>query len=178
MFTLVLGGARSGKSRYAQSFCVTGADVLYVATAVAGDDAEMEERIRRHRADRPATWATVEEPLAVEVAIATAPPGATILLDCVTVWLSNLMWEHRGLQSPNLEAVVLGRIRALAAAARGRDLVAVSNEVGWGLVPESPVGRAFRDLQGLANQELAREADRVVLTVAGLPLLLKGGPLV
>jgi adenosylcobinamide kinase/adenosylcobinamide-phosphate guanylyltransferase len=174
MLTLVLGGARSGKSRFAQSLCERAEAVVFVATARASDS-EMRDRIARHRADRPASWTTVEEPYDVpRVVRESIPKGAVILIDCVTLWLSNLSWEHRELEPPALEALVLERSRDLARASTGRDVVAVTNEVGEGVVPPSPLGRQFRDLQGLANQVLAAEADRVVLMVAGLPLFVKG----
>jgi adenosylcobinamide kinase/adenosylcobinamide-phosphate guanylyltransferase len=177
MLTLVLGGARSGKSRYAQSLCDAAAPVVYVATARTDDgDDEMRARVARHRADRPAAWRTVEEPLDLERAVEEAEPReATVLVDCITIWVANLAWEYREASPDETERLVLERVAGLARAARTRRVVAVSNEVGWGLVPDNPVGRAFRDLQGLANQLLAREAESVVLMVAGLPLPLKGG---
>lgn len=176
MLTLILGGARSGKSRYAQAMCETAESVVYVATARADDDEEMRARVARHRADRPASWRTVEEPLDVERAVATATPaGATVLVDCVTVWLANLAWAHRDAAPEEVERVALERTAELARVSHARRAILVSNEVGWGIVPEHPVGRSFRDLQGLANQLLAREAERVVLMVAGLPLVLKDG---
>jgi adenosylcobinamide kinase/adenosylcobinamide-phosphate guanylyltransferase len=174
MLTLVLGGARSGKSRFAQSLTARSDAVVLVATARASD-AEMRERILRHKADRPSNWVTVEEPYEVPRAVREARPvDASVLVDCVTIWLSNLCWEHQAMDPSALEALVLERTRDLAAAAFGRTVVAVSNEVGCGIVPPTPVGRSFRDLQGLANQVLAAESDRVVMMVAGLPLALKG----
>jgi adenosylcobinamide kinase/adenosylcobinamide-phosphate guanylyltransferase len=173
MYTLVLGGARSGKSRYAQSLCAGEAAVVYVATARDEDD-EMHARIARHRADRPSHWGTVEESSDIARAVLEAPRDAVVLVDCVTVWLSNLFWEYRDLAPPALEQVVLERVGALAAATDGRRVVLVSNELGQGIVPATPVGRHFRDIQGLTNQYLAAHADRVVLMVAGLPLRLKG----
>jgi adenosylcobinamide kinase/adenosylcobinamide-phosphate guanylyltransferase len=177
MFTLVLGGARSGKSRYAQSLCEAAGAVVFIATArTDGGDDEMRARITRHRADRPAAWRTVEEPLELERVLEQAEPAeATILVDCVTVWLANLAWEYRDSSPDDAERAAFARVAAFARLARSRRVVAVSNEVGSGIVPEHPIGRSFRDLQGLANQLLAREAERVVLMVAGLPLLLKGG---
>lgn len=177
MLTLILGGARSGKSRYAQVLCEAAESVVYVATARAdADDEEMCARIARHRAARPRAWRTVEEPLEVARVVETATPAeATVIVDCVTVWLANLGWEHRASALDELERFVLERMAELARVALERRVVAVSNEVGWGIVPEHPLGRAFRDLQGLANQLLAREAERVVLMVAGLPVLLKDG---
>src|SRR3954471_20630267 len=127
MLTLVLGGARSGKSRYAQALLSAGRAVGYVATA--REDAHDEEiiaRIARHRADRPATWRTVEAPLDVERAIeSVATDEAIVLVDCVAVWLSNLSWEHRDAAADELERIVLERVGALARAASGRRVVAV-----------------------------------------------------
>lgn len=174
MLTLILGGARSGKSRYAQSLCGNAPDVVYVGTARAEGDEEMSARISRHQADRSRKWKTVEEPLDVtRIVLETTPLTALILVDCITVWLANLAWEHRTLPDKERESVILERVAGFAEAARKREVIAVSNEVGSGIVPDNPVGRSFRDLQGLANQLLAREAQRVTLAVAGLPLTLK-----
>jgi adenosylcobinamide kinase/adenosylcobinamide-phosphate guanylyltransferase len=149
--------------------------VSYVATARHVPDEEMGRRIARHRADRPPTWVTVEEPLDVARAVREAQPAdALVLVDCVTVWLANLGWEHRTLADGERERLILERVDELAQTARGREVIAVSNEVGSGIVPDNPVGRSFRDLQGLANQLLAREAGRVFLVVAGLPITIKG----
>jgi adenosylcobinamide kinase / adenosylcobinamide-phosphate guanylyltransferase len=173
MLTLVLGGARSGKSRYAQTLCTHSDSVVYIATARPDDD-EMRARIARHRADRPVEWITLEVFEDVPRAVQSAEPhGAVVLVDCITVWLSNLSWVHREMDPPELETLVLTRMRDLADASEGRTVIVVSNEVGQSLVPESPVGRQFRDLQGLANQALAAASDKVILMVAGLPLVLK-----
>ena len=174
MLTLVLGGARSGKSRYAQALCADRATV-YVATARALDDPEMQERINRHRRDRPGSWITLEEPEAVASAVTRARPAdAPVIVDCITVWIGNLLWKHRGAAAQTQEQVVLRSVVELIEAGRGRTLIVVANEVGGGTVPDHPVARAFRDVHGLANQLLAGEAGRVVLLVAGLPLVLKG----
>ncbi len=176
MLTLVLGGARSGKSRHAQALCKDADKVVYVATAPAVDtDDEMLRRIARHRAERPAHWKTIEEPLDLaRVVREMAPPDAVLLVDCVTLWLSNLAWEHRALTDDERESFILERVVEFAEATREREVVAVSNEVGSGIVPDNPIARSFRDVQGLANQTLARYAARVILLVAGLPLVLKG----
>jgi adenosylcobinamide kinase/adenosylcobinamide-phosphate guanylyltransferase len=173
MLTLILGGARSGKSRYAQDLCKDCSNVVYVATAQAGDDPEMESRIARHRSSRPAEWKTVEEPTELSRRISEAEPDTTVLVDCITIWISNLSWDHRSLTPEARENLVLERTMEFAVATRRRNVIAVTNEVGCGIVPDSPVGREFRDLQGLANQLLAREANTVILMVAGLPLTLK-----
>lgn len=184
MLTLILGGARSGKSRYAQSLCDRSSQVIYIATARADEvdsDHEMRERIARHRADRPASWRTVEEPLDLPRAVREAPIEAVLLIDCVTLWISNLMWEHRGQTMAAQENQILAQVDDLILASRRRaedagvagEIIIVSNEVGGGLTPEHPVGRAFRDLQGFANQRVAQAADKVIFIVAGLPLPLK-----
>ena len=172
MLTLVIGGARSGKSRYAQSLARSGErPVLFVATA-APEDPEMAARIERHRADRPPHWKTIEAPLEVVAAVRGA--DGVVLLDCVTLWIANLLYHHRALEGGAREAKILGEVEALAAVLREKEAIAVSNEVGEGIVPESSLAREFRDLQGQANQILAREAGQVVLLVAGIPLGLKG----
>jgi adenosylcobinamide kinase/adenosylcobinamide-phosphate guanylyltransferase len=166
--TLVLGGARSGKSANAERLALgAGGEPVYIATAEAHDE-EMAERIARHRADRQGRgWTTVEEPLDLVGAIGReARPGRSLLVDCLTLWLSNVMLAGR---DPSDEQA------ALAAALCGATapVVLVSNEVGLGLVPETPLGRAFRDAQGRLNQAIAARADRVVFVAAGLPLTLK-----
>lgn len=176
MLNLIIGGARSGKSRFAQALCGDARNVLFIATARAeGADEEMCARISRHRAERPPDWITIEEPLYPERVVREAPPDATLLIDCITLWVSNLMWEHKALADDERANIILKRVAEFARAAQERQVIAVSNEVGSGLVPDSNVGRAFRDLQGLVNQSLARAATRVVLVVAGLPLVLKDG---
>ena len=157
MLTLVLGGARSGKSRYAQSLCVDSQSVIFLATARDEGDPEMRSRIDRHRAERSEQserserWKTSEEPLAVVGVVRELEPSVTILLDCVTTWLANLAWEHRSLSGRELQNLVIEEVSSLAAVAKGREVIAVSNEVGSGIVPDHPSGRHFRDLQGVAN---------------------------
>ncbi|HML08637.1 MAG TPA: bifunctional adenosylcobinamide kinase/adenosylcobinamide-phosphate guanylyltransferase [Xanthobacteraceae bacterium] len=168
--TLVLGGARSGKSRYAESLIAALPPAwqppwAYVATAEAGDD-EMAARIKAHRARRGGSWRTIEAPRELAAALA-ACANMPALVDCLTLWLSNLL-----LAEADIDAEVERLEKALAAAAA--PVVLVANEVGSGIVPEQPLGRRFRDLQGLLNQRLAARADRVVLMVAGHPLVVKG----
>jgi adenosylcobinamide kinase/adenosylcobinamide-phosphate guanylyltransferase len=175
MLTLVLGGARSGKSRYAQSLAAAAkGPVLFVATAPAvspEEDPEMAARIARHRAERAAHWRTVEAPVDVVSAVRTA--GSLVVVDCVTLWISNLLYEHRSSERASREKKILDEVESLAAVLREKEAIAVSNEVGEGLVPDTPLAREFRDLQGQANQIFAREASRVVLLVAGIPLTVK-----
>jgi adenosylcobinamide kinase / adenosylcobinamide-phosphate guanylyltransferase len=167
--TLVLGGARSGKSRHAEQLVEeAAASGTYCATAEAGD-AEMRARIALHRARRGAFWHTVEEPLDLAAAIrAAAEPERPVLVDCLTLWLSNLLFAGRRVEEAS-ESVAIALRQA-----RG-PVVLVANEVGLGLVPETPLGRRFRDSAGRLNQDIAAIADRVVFVAAGLPLVLKGG---
>jgi adenosylcobinamide kinase / adenosylcobinamide-phosphate guanylyltransferase len=165
--TLVLGGARSGKSSYAERITVVHPrGCVYVATAEIGDD-EMVERVRKHQARREAHWRTVEAPLEIGAAIvAETEQGAAVLVDCLTLWLSNLMAAER---DPANETEAL--IRALGQA--GGPVVFVSNEVGLGIVPDNKLARDFRDHAGRMNQRIAAEADAVFFIAAGLPMKLK-----
>jgi adenosylcobinamide kinase/adenosylcobinamide-phosphate guanylyltransferase len=177
MLTLILGGANSGKSHMAQRLAAPAGRVSYVATAQAGHDPEMAARIERHRADRPSSWRTIEEPLALAGAVEReANEADAILVDCLTLWLSNLFWEHREGTPRQVEDAARTEIQRLAAAARQCHIILVSNELGCGTVPEAAVTRGFRDTQGLVNQWAAEAADEVILTVAGLPLYLKTAP--
>jgi adenosylcobinamide kinase/adenosylcobinamide-phosphate guanylyltransferase len=174
--TLIIGGARSGKSRFAQSLCPPEGRVAYIATARIEDD-EMRVRVLRHRSYRPARWSTVEEPLALAAAVRRVSGDSDyILVDCLTVWLSNLCWEYQHRPAGDIERIGFAEIDAISAAAEGRQVILVSNEVGGGIVPDNPVGRTFRDLQGLVNQRAAAAANSVFLTVAGIPLRIKPGP--
>ncbi len=166
---LVLGGASSGKSEFALQVGGSREPRAFVATGQGLDD-EMAERIARHQASRSAEWQTVEEPRDVEAWFAERGPGyRTILFDCVTLWLSNLL--GMGL----VESAVLDRVDALLDAMRrtGAEVIIVSNELGCGLVPMEPAVRSFRDLSGRVNQCLAAGADEAYLVVSGLPLRLK-----
>lgn len=173
--TLVLGGARSGKSTHAERLA-TGSlhgaapqPAVYVATAQAGD-VEMATRIVAHRARRGAYWTTIEEPLKLDEALAAAAAqGRPVLVDCLTLWLSNVM-----LGGGDVDEAADDLLRALADVAV--PVVLVSNEVGLGIVPDTPLGRSFRDAQGRLNMRVAERADRVVLLAAGLPLILKDRP--
>ena len=173
MLTLVLGGARSGKSRYAQAL-IGDRQAIYVATSRRTRDREMSGRIERHRADRPSSWTTVEEPESVPRVVRTATPtDAPVLVECATLWLSNLFERESHTPFRRQQDILMAAVRELAEASRERDVVVVSNEVGGGIVPTTRIGRRFRDLQGWANQILAAEAQSVVFVVAGLPLTLK-----
>jgi len=166
LVTLVLGGARSGKSRYAEWLIATYPKPwVYVATAEA-KDSEMAERIAAHRASRDAGWQTVEAPYELRDALAAAPGGAAVLVDCLTLWLSNLM-----LGAFKVDAMTAKLEQTLAA--RAGPTVLVSNEVGLGIVPDNALARQFRDAQGSLNQRLATQASRVVMMVAGLPVVVK-----
>ena len=168
--TLITGGARSGKSAYAQRLAAAdGRPVLFVATAEAGDE-DMRQRIERHRAGRPAGWQTIEEPLSVAAAVRAqlgdGPRSTVVLLDCVTLLVSNLLLAKRPVQ-PEIGALL--KWQRLT----GARLIAVTNEVGLGIVPDNELARRYRDELGEANQSLAVQASEVVLLVAGLPLAIK-----
>jgi adenosylcobinamide kinase/adenosylcobinamide-phosphate guanylyltransferase len=171
-FVLVGGGARSGKSRWALSRALAfGSRALFIATAEASDD-EMGARIARHREERGGRFTTVEEPLALPAALDAAAGHDVVLVDCLTLWLSNLLVGGATAQE------TLSRVDELrAAVARRRaPIVLVSNEVGMGLVPETPLGRVFRDVAGIAHQRLARDADELYLCALGVVLRLRPGP--
>jgi adenosylcobinamide kinase/adenosylcobinamide-phosphate guanylyltransferase len=165
---LVLGGARSGKSRHAQSLAeAMTPQGCFIATAQAWDN-EMRDRIARHQADRDERWATVEAPLALPDAIRDHGRADRVLLvDCLTLWLSNMLLGEQDLMAAG---------DALVAALRDTPgpVVLVSNEVGFGIVPDNALARRFRDAQGMLNQRLARVCDATDLVVAGLPLRLSG----
>ena len=167
---LILGGARSGKSRLAQDLATRRwSHPVYLATAEILDD-EMAERVRRHRRARALHWRCVEEPLEIARIIRRGVPGTDgILVDCLTLWLSNVLLKegHGAFARRRAELV-----KALRQARQ--DVILVANEVGSGVVPDHALGRTFRDLAGWLNQAVAKEADTVVLVAAGLPLVLKG----
>jgi len=172
---LVLGGARSGKSTFAQRLAqeMGGDDVLFVATAEAGDE-EMRARIEKHRQERPSGWQTLEVACQVGKAIGDrAEPAAVVLVDCMTLLASNVLL---GLEDPSdpvaAEAAITAEVNDLLSAYReaGTVFIVVSNEVGLGLVPDNPLARLYRDLLGWANQTLARHADNVYFLVAGMAM--------
>lgn len=156
--TFLVGGARSGKSSLAVRLAAaSGAPVVFIATAEARD-AEMADRIKHHRAERPPEWATVEEPLELQAAIEAAPAHACVLVDCLSLWVANLL-EH-------------GREPDLRVPVRGGPTIAVSNEVGLGVVPATQLGRAYRDVLGRVNAVWAEAADEAYFVVAGKALRL------
>ena len=170
--TLVLGGARSGKSRFALARAqALGPRRLFIATAERSDD-EMRDRIARHRAERGDAFGTLEEPRALPEALAADRDHDVIVVDCLTIWISNLLVGGAGPGA--VEARVADLLDALGR--RRSHVVVVSNEVGMGLVPETPLGRVFRDLTGQAHQRLAAAADELYLAAMGVVLRLRPGP--
>lgn len=173
MLELILGGARSGKSRHAAQRAAAGAlPVTLIATA-EGFDAEMRARIARHRAERDPNWKTVEAPHDLpQQLIVHARSGQCVIVDCLTLWLSNRLISARPGDGDAAGEAAAAELLAALKRCGGR-VILVSNEVGLGLVPESELGRAFRDAQGRLNQAVAALAQRVVFIAAGLPLVLK-----
>lgn len=181
--TLILGGARSGKSAHAERLAAaSGKDVIYIATAHAGDG-EMANRITHHREQRPAHWTTVEEPVALAATLRQwAAPGRVLLVDCLTLWLTNLLFSA-GTDYPDVGQIPLPPLfqqeRAAFLDVLGsceEDIILVSNEVGMGIVPYGAISRCFADEAGRLNQAAAALCDNVRLVAAGLPLVLKGAP--
>jgi len=165
--TLVLGGARSGKSRYAESLVTARPHPwVYIATAEPCDD-EMAARIATHQARRAEGWQTIEAPHELPEALRDAPQDAAVLVDCLTLWLANVM--HAAFDIDQITQRLEEALRA-----RAGTTVLVSNEVGLGIVPDNALARSFRDAQGVLNQRLANVAGRIMLMVAGLPLTVKG----
>lgn len=170
---LVTGGARSGKSGLAIDIAEkSGGWPVYIATATAGDP-EMAERIKKHRRERGSSWTTIEEPLDLRRVLAAMTRGENaVVLDCLTLWLTNIMMEDE--EDFELAADILSRELAKKLRELGGTVVVVSNEVGMGLVPDNQLARRFRDMAGQVNNLFARTADEVYLVVSGLPVKLKG----
>lgn len=190
-FVLITGGARSGKSSFAELLAShPGKPVIYLATAQVLDD-EMALRVKKHRDQRPDNWQLIEEPLNIPAALQeVTDENAVILLDCVTIWLSNLLLESLSSPSssdssqeataplyltPKAEDTILSQVQKVATLAREitPQVIMVTNEVGQGIVPDNPLARSYRDLAGRANQLLARHADKVYWVVAGYPIEVK-----
>jgi adenosylcobinamide kinase/adenosylcobinamide-phosphate guanylyltransferase len=176
--TLILGGARSGKSSYAQQLAEdSGKSVTFLATAQALDD-EMSARIKKHKAERPADWQTLEVPLDIASHVGQIKSDV-VILDCVTLLATNLMMQFVKddlvEEAPFIEALHKEVDELIATIHTGKqDWIIISNEIGLGLVPPYQMGRVYRDLLGWANQHLAREADKVIFMVAGIPMVVKG----
>jgi adenosylcobinamide kinase / adenosylcobinamide-phosphate guanylyltransferase len=168
--TLVLGGVRSGKSRYALKLAARAQHVTFLATAERREDEEMKRKIERHRAERPQHWTTIEEPLKLAVAIESLGNCDVLLVDCLTLFAGKML-EVFGDDSAGISESIAALCAALKVAPCS--IVLVSNEVGSGVVPAFEMGRRYRDLLGEINQRVAEIADHVVLMVAGLPLILK-----
>ncbi len=170
--TLVLGGVRSGKSRYAQQLGERADRVVFIATAEGRNDSEMQTKIERHQSARPNHWTTVEEQIELGKAIRSVPLGTElVVVDCLTLFAANIL-ERFGEQTTADHAEVEALCQSLSSAPC--PIVLVSNEVGSGIVPAYALGRRFRDLTGEINQRIAAQVDNVVFMVAGLPLILKG----
>jgi adenosylcobinamide kinase/adenosylcobinamide-phosphate guanylyltransferase len=167
--TLVIGGARSGKSRYAEQLVMSSPPPwVYVATGEPSDD-EMASRIAEHRSRRGNQWQTIEAPLDLVGGLQALSATSTALVDCLTLWLSNLMLVNRDIEAE------IGRLEQAVDTCKA-PLVLVSNEVGSGIVPDNALARRFQDFQGRLNQRVAARTERVVMVVAGLPMFLKGHP--
>jgi len=180
---LVTGGARSGKSTYAEKLAGGyGEGIVYLATAVA-TDGEMVQRIKDHQAYRPSSWTTVEESLKISDALAKMPLGTkAVLIDCITFWVSNHLIDKGGMEEPRgkkvqeIEMAIIEEAVKLCESLKELDcsVIMVSNEVGLGLVPEHVLSRIYRDALGRVNQMLAQDSDEVIFMVSGIPLRVKG----
>ncbi|MCD6575489.1 bifunctional adenosylcobinamide kinase/adenosylcobinamide-phosphate guanylyltransferase [Candidatus Aerophobetes bacterium] len=172
---LVTGGARSGKSKFATELALNfSSPVTFIATAPYYEDLEMKERIDLHRKSRPSHWQTIEEQEDVaSILLKINSPQKVVIVDCLTLLISNLLLKKRG------EKKILAQVEAIANAGRkfNKATIIVSNEVGWGVVPPTKLGRKFRDIAGMANQIVARESNQVWLLVCGIPCRLKDNDL-
>lgn len=176
---LVIGGARSGKSHFAEKMAaMLSNDVIYVATARINDE-EMYDRVKQHCIRRPSGWKTVEETHQLANILNSLPEGSVVIIDCLTIWMSNLLLDElmprKRATSGEKEKYILNEARNIVGVARNKKLrlIMVSNEVGYGLVPEYELGRIYRDIAGRVNQQIAKQADKVFLVAAGIPIDLK-----
>ncbi|MDR1041695.1 MAG: bifunctional adenosylcobinamide kinase/adenosylcobinamide-phosphate guanylyltransferase [Deltaproteobacteria bacterium] len=170
---LYLGGAKSGKTKAALRETESRPAPRYYLATAQGLDEEMRGRIRRHQEERGPDWRTVEAPLDPAEALASIPGDRPVLLDCITLWFSNLMWSRPlSEQTPEWYLELVGKL-IVSSAERPGALIVVSNELGWGIVPMEPESRLYRDMVGLAHQTLAAHASSVYLVVAGIPLKIK-----
>ena len=187
MITLILGGARSGKSSFDKKKAqkIGDDEVIYLATAEVKDD-EMKERIKLHQQQRNDSWQTIEEPLHIGEVLSSLPENEVVLIDCITVYISNLIFvglnekkdksnetNTQEIDFGDKEKLIMEKMKKLVDAAKNKDVILVSNEVGMGVVPSTKLGREFRDIAGRVNQYLAKKADEVYITIAGLPVELK-----
>ena len=183
MIRLIIGGCRSGKSSFAEKIARTSdsPDIYYLATAEIRDE-EMRDRVEKHQGSRPESWQTIEEPYHVSKEVEIIPDRSLVLLDCITLLISNILLQgdEAGKDESNYsksgsETDVMNELKSLIKVARKKEveLIMVSNEVGMGLVPNYRLGREYRDISGRANQFLAKESDEVYITYAGLPIEIK-----
>ena len=176
MIKLILGGARSGKSSFAEKIAYTegGKDVIYLATAEVKDE-EMEKRVAKHQQDRPEVWETIEEPYQVSKVLGKSDQKQVVILDCITLLVSNLMLKKENKTMDEKEEFVMKEIKRLIKNAQKNKLklILVANEVGMGIIPSHSLGREYRDIAGRVNQYLAQEAEEVYITWAGLPVEIK-----
>ena len=176
MIKLILGGARSGKSSFAEKIAhsLGEKDVIYLATAEIKDE-EMVKRVAHHQQSRPQDWETIEEPYQAGKVLGKLKKGQVVLLDCITILISNLILDQEGKEMDKKEEIVMAEMETIIENSRKNDLklILVSNEVGMGIIPSHSLGREYRDIAGRVNQYLAREASEVYLTCAGLPLEIK-----
>jgi len=178
MLTLILGGARSGKSSFAEKIAQKkgGNEVSYVATAEARDE-EMKKRIKKHKNMRNSNWQTIEEPLFLGEVLSSLSPGKVVLVDCITIFITNHIFlnenKNEKIDYSSKEEKIIEEIEKIIEQSKNKDVILVSNEIGMGVVPSNKLGREFRDIAGRVNQFLAQEAAEVYLTIAGIPVELK-----
>lgn len=178
MITLVLGGARSGKSSFAEELAqkIGGDKVIYLATAEARDK-EMKKRIKHHQKSRNKEWKTIEEPLALGEVLSSISDDEVVLIDCITIFLTNILFSNSSnieeIDFEKKEKIIMNKVEKLIKESKNKEVIIVSNEIGMGVVPSNELGREFRDIAGRTNQYLAQKADEVYITIAGLPVELK-----